>query len=215
MMRSLLFAFLALLACSSSAAAHPHVFVTSRSEVVYASKGVVSGVRQIWTFDDMFSSYAVQGLDKDGDGKYSRAELQPLAQTNVDSLKEYDYFTFVKLGGTKLLLKPAQDYWLDYADNVLTLHFFLPLSSPQTQGSKPFAVEIYDPSYFVDFELAEKDPATVSGAAGCAVDIARPKPLDPAQQAIAAQLDRSDPGTLVGNPKFGENLANHIVVNCP
>ena len=28
------------------------------------------------------------------------------------------------------------DYWLDYDNKLLTLHFFLPLSSPQAQGKK-------------------------------------------------------------------------------
>jgi len=163
----------------------------------------------------MFSAFAIQGLDVNGDGKLTREELAPLAQTNVESLKEFDYFTFVKLGGKKLLLKPPEDYWLDYDGKLLTLHFLLPLMAPQAQGSKPFAVQIYDPSYFVAFDLAEKDPATVTGAPGCAIDIARPKPLDPGQAAMAAALDRSDPGTLVGNPAFGENLANTILVNCP
>ena len=80
------------------AAAHPHVFVTSKSEIVYAKPGRSLGIRQIWTFDDMFSSFATQGLDTDKDGKLSREELAPLAQTNVESLKEFDYFTFAKLG---------------------------------------------------------------------------------------------------------------------
>jgi ABC-type uncharacterized transport system substrate-binding protein len=203
------------LAFAGPAAAHPHVFVTARSEIVYDAPGEVKAIRQIWTFDDMFSSFATQGLDTDKDGRLSREELAPLAQTNVDSLKEYDYFTFVKLGTKKLLLKPPEDYWLDYTDSKLTLHFTLPLMATQHQGTKPFVVEVYDPSYFVAFELADKDPVTIAGGPGCAVNIGRPKPLDPALAAMAAALDRSDPGTLVGNPSFGENLANHIVVNCP
>jgi ABC-type uncharacterized transport system substrate-binding protein len=214
-MRIIPTAFALLTAWTAGAAAHPHVFVTSRSEIVYAEPGKVAGIRQVWAFDDMFSSFATQGLDANKDGVLTREELQPLAQTNVESLKEFDYFTFAKLGGKKLLLKPPEDYWLDYTNNILTLHFFLPLMAPQAQGSKPFTIEIYDPSYFVAFELAEKDPAVVRGAQGCAVNIGRPKPLDPAAAAMAAALDRSDPGTLVGNPTFGENLANHIVVNCP
>jgi ABC-type uncharacterized transport system substrate-binding protein len=191
------------------------VFVTSRSEIVYAAPGQVAGIRQNWTFDDMFSSFATQGLDTDKDGRLSREELAPLAKTNVESLKEYGYFTTVKLGTKAILLKPPEDYWLDDTDSKLTLHFFLPLIAPQAQGTKPLVVEIYDPSYFVDFELAETNPVTIEGAQGCAVNIGRPKPLDPALAAMAAALDRTDQGTLVGNPAFGEYHANHIVVNCP
>jgi hypothetical protein len=76
-------------------------------------------------------------------------------------------------------------------------------------------VEIYDGTYFVAFKLDETTPATVTGAPGCALNVDRPKPLDPAQAAIAAQLDVTDPGTLANDPNFGAALANTIVVNCP
>jgi ABC-type uncharacterized transport system substrate-binding protein len=214
-MRAAFVALAMLVAASANANAHPHVFVTSKSEIVYAKQGVLAGIRQVWTFDDMFSAFAVQGLDTNHDGVTSKEELQPLAQTNVESLKEFDYFTFVKIGGTSILLKPPTDYWLDYADGKLALHFFLPLATPQVQGTKPLVVEIYDGTYFVAFDLAADQPATVTGAEGCAVNITKPKPIDPAQAAIAAQLDINDPGTLATNPSFGAALANHILVNCP
>ena len=130
-MRLALLAFAALLASVAAAQAHPHVWVTSVSKIAYDAQGRVTGVQQDWTFDDMFSSFATQGLDKDGDGKLSKEELQPLAQTNVESLKEFEYFTFAKLGGKKLLFKEPINYWLDNTNNILTLHFFLPLSTPQ------------------------------------------------------------------------------------
>jgi ABC-type uncharacterized transport system substrate-binding protein len=206
---------LAALATPGPAAAHPHVLVTSRSEIVYDGQGKLTAIRHAWTFDDMFSSFAIQGLDTNKDGTYSRDELQPLAQTNVESLKDFDYFTFVKLGGKQLLLAPPTDYWLDYGADRLTLHFTLPLNTPQSQGQKALAVDIYDGTYFVAFSLDETAPATMSGADHCALTVNRPKPLDPAQAAIAAQLDVTDPGTLASNPAFGASLANTILVNCP
>src|SRR5690242_3695062 len=45
------------------AEAHPHVWITARSEVVYAPDGSMTGVRHAWTFDDMFTTYALQGLE--------------------------------------------------------------------------------------------------------------------------------------------------------
>src|SRR3954465_5918887 len=72
---------------------------------------------------------AIEGLDANKDGVYSKEELKPLAQVNVESLKDFDYFTFVHLEGEddKLLkLKPPVDYWVDYDKSVLTLHFTLP-----------------------------------------------------------------------------------------
>ena len=37
----------------------------------------------------MYSEFAVNGLDTNGDGIYSEQELQPLAQTNIEALKEF------------------------------------------------------------------------------------------------------------------------------
>ena len=59
--------------------------------MIYAPDGSITGVRHAWTFDDMFSTYALQGLETKTKGVYSREELAPLAQTNVESLKEFGY----------------------------------------------------------------------------------------------------------------------------
>ena len=44
------------------AQAHPHVWITATSELIYAADGSITGVRHAWTFDDMFSTYALQGI---------------------------------------------------------------------------------------------------------------------------------------------------------
>src|ERR1700748_441702 len=81
-----------------AAHAHPHVWITAVSELLYAPDGTITGVRHAWTFDEMFAAYALQGLPHKTEGAYTREELASLAQTNVDSLKEYAYFTFAKAG---------------------------------------------------------------------------------------------------------------------
>ena len=50
----------------------------------------------------MFSAYALQGIHHAKKGVYTREELASLAQLNVESLKEYDYFTFARADGKKL-----------------------------------------------------------------------------------------------------------------
>jgi ABC-type uncharacterized transport system substrate-binding protein len=86
---------------TGAAAAHPHVWVTMMSELSYAAEGSVSGVRHHWTFDDMFSAFATQGLESKKRGLFTREELAPLAEVNVTSLKEYGFFTFAKGRRTK------------------------------------------------------------------------------------------------------------------
>jgi ABC-type uncharacterized transport system substrate-binding protein len=95
------------------AQAHPHVWVTVETEVLYGPNQDITGFRHKWTFDEMYTAFAVQGLDKDGDGKYSREELQPLAEVNITSLREFGLFTYPRLNDKVLERKDAVDYWLE------------------------------------------------------------------------------------------------------
>jgi ABC-type uncharacterized transport system substrate-binding protein len=75
-------------------------------------------------------------------------------------------------------------------------------------------LEIYDPTYYVAFDLAGDSPAVVAGANGCAVDIVRPKAPDATQQADALKLDQADFNAMMGD-NFGAQFVNRILVNCP
>ncbi len=203
-------AILLLLFSVNRARAHPHVWVTFHSEVIYAADGTMTGVRHAWTFDDMFSAYALQGIPHAKKGQYTRDELASLAQTNVESLKEYDYFTYARTESKKLKFAEAIDYWLDYKDAALTLHFTLPLKAPAS--AKAMKIEIYDPSIFVDFAFAKDQPVSLSGAPQCNLTYDLPHQPTAADQARLSQLDAVplDPSST-----YGEIFANKIVVSCP
>src|SRR2546427_4541916 len=148
--------FAGLVIATAAAHAHPHIWVTVKSELVYAPDGTVTGVRHAWTFDDMFSTFATQGIESKKKGEFTREELTPLAEVNVTSLKEYDFFTYAKANGKKLEFnEPAPGYYLDFdtKETVLTLHFTLPLKQPVK--AKDLTVEVYDREFFVDFSFAE------------------------------------------------------------
>lgn len=204
----LVVATLAALALTGTAAnAHPHVWVTMKSEIVYDKDGAVTGVRHAWTFDDMFSAFATQGLESKQKGVFTREELAPLAEVNVTSLKEYDFFTYAKAGGKKEDFLPPVDYWLEYNKEVLTLHFTLPLKTPVK--AKDFNIEIYDPTYFVDFALAETEPVGLTGApADCKLTIVRPDDAN-APKPGESFFNQSD------TSNWGAQFANRISVKCP
>jgi ABC-type uncharacterized transport system substrate-binding protein len=192
------------------AEAHPHVWVTFHSEVLYAADGTMTGIRHAWTFDDMFSAYALQGISHAKKGQYTREELASLAQTNVESLKEYDYFTYARADGKKLKFAEPVDYWLEYKNVALTLHFTLPLKA--AASAKTMQIEIYDPSIFVDFEFAKDKPVSLNGATQCLVTYDLPHQPTSAEQARLSQLDAVplDPSST-----YGEIFANKILVKCP
>ena len=193
------------------AQAHPHVWVTLHSEVLYAADGAMTGVRHAWTFDDMFSAYALQGIPHAKKGQYTREELASLAEVNVTSLKEYGYFTYARADGKKLKFSDATDYWLEYTNAALTLHFTLPLKAPA--AAKAMQIEIYDPTIFVDFEFAKDQPALLSGAPPqCLLTVDLPHQPTPAEQLRLSQLDSTP---LDAASTYGELFANKILVKCP
>lgn len=209
--RLLLFAgALVVLTAGERAEAHPHVMVTMKSEVVYAPDGSATGVRHIWTFDEMFSSFATQGLDKNNDGVLSRDELQELAEVNVTSLKEFGYFSSARANGKKSAFGDPTDYWLEHADGLLTLHFTLPFKTPVK--AQTLDLDVYDPTYFVAFTLADKDPVTlVSAPPQCTAQAARPGEAG----AQAKPLSESFFNQLDAGSNYGAQFANRISVKCP
>src|ERR1700692_4534610 len=62
---------------ANAAQAHPHVWITASSELIYAPDGSITGVRHTWTFDEMYSTYVLQGIETKTKGVYSREELEP------------------------------------------------------------------------------------------------------------------------------------------
>jgi ABC-type uncharacterized transport system substrate-binding protein len=208
-LRLLLAALAGLLALSSAAQAHPHVWVTIRSELIYAADGSAAGVRHSWSFDEMFSTFATQGLDKNNDGKLSREELAELAEVNISSMKEYDYFTKAKVNGKAATFAAPKDYWLESKDKLLTLHFTMPFAAPVKAQS--LELEIYDGTFFVAFALDEKEPVRlVNAPSACKLQVAQPKDANvqskPLSESFFNQLDPSS--------GFGAQFANKISVKC-
>ena len=203
-----------LLSPAGRANAHPHVWVTMTEELLYATDGSVTGVRHAWTFDDMFSAFATQGMEQKTQGMFTREELEPLAKVNVESLKEYAYFTYAKVNGKRqrdAFLEPV-DYFLEYdpKEAVLTLHFTLPFKAPVK--AKALDVEIYDPEFFIDFGFAEKDPVRlVSAPAQCTASVQKPHDDN---FSAALRLDKSLM-TSEANAGMGASFANRISVTCP
>jgi len=212
MVRALVLAIALLCAAAATPAlAHPHVWVTIRSQILYAPDGTVTGVRHAWTFDDMFSAFATQGIAQQTKGQFTREELASLAKVNVTSLREYGFFTYAKADGKSFVFEEPKDYWLDYKDAALTLNFVLPAKQPAK--AKQLEIEIYDETFFVAFELAPKEAATLATAPqGCAVMTRAPQEMSAEQSKRLSELDATTPNV---NDRLDDSFANRILVTCP
>lgn len=199
----------------SNVAAHPHVLVDAKAEIVFDERQRITAVRNIWQFDEAFTAFAVQGLDADADGNLSDAELVPLAQENVDALAAYEFFTYLVIGERKHAFMPPREYRDELHDGRLTLTFLLPLEEPVALD-QPVDIEIFDPEYFVAITLVKERPVTLDGAPpSCAATHRPPRQLDASTMAALAviPIDQHDlPADLL---EAASALANLIRIECP
>jgi ABC-type uncharacterized transport system substrate-binding protein len=164
------------LALCHPAQAHPHVWITVETTLLY-ERGAFVGLQHKWSFDEFYTAMAIAGLDKNQDGKYDREELAELAKVNVVSLKDFGYFTFPALAGQALKVGEAKDYWLEYVNGVLSLHFVVPFQTPVLTEAKGLTFSVYDPTFFIAFNLAKTTNALRLGdgaPAGCALKVGAP-----------------------------------------
>ena len=195
--------------------AHPHVWVDAKAEVVFDGKGVITGIRHIWQFDPDFTAYATLNLDKNNDGKLSMDELQPLADTNMDALKEYDFFTSFYVGTKKLAFAKPTEYWLDFHGGRLTLFYTLPLKQPLALNGDAM-IEVGDPEYFVAISFVKNQEVKLDGAPkGCTATYTPPHDLDVQTMAILGSIPASQhdlPPELV---QAAAQLSNVLRLHCP
>jgi ABC-type uncharacterized transport system substrate-binding protein len=187
------------LLASLPAAAHPHIWVTMEATLLYEN-GVFTGIRHKWTFDEYYTASAIEGLDKNKDGIYDREELAELAKVNVDALKDFDYFTFPTLAGQAVKLGEPKDYWLEHKDGALSLLFTVPFATPVLPDAKGFAFAVYDPSFFIAFDLAKSENPVRLGEAApktCKLKIEAP---DQRETAALGPMSQLGGVTSIGRP---------------
>ncbi|MEM8811588.1 MAG: DUF1007 family protein [Pseudomonadota bacterium] len=199
----------------TSVATHPHVWVTARAELVF-DEGVMTTVRHVWQFDEAYTAFAIQGLDENDDGMLSDQELQPLAKVNVESLEEFDFFTFVAGGESEASFAPPTEYWLDFNSGKLTLFYALSLKTPLRMDNGDLTIEVFDPSYFVDFQMVKEDPVLATNLPnGCSLAFEGPEEIDSQLAATLAEI----PATVTDLPPefmaVTETLSNKATVSCP
>lgn len=203
-----------LFGATSIAAAHPHVFVDAKEEIVFDADGKMTAIRHVWQFDEAFTAFAIQGLDANNDGKLSDEELQPLAKVNVDSLKDYRYFTLLKVNGKHVPVDFPSEYWLDFHGGRLTLFYTLPLRKPIAPGLTT-TLEVFDPEYFVAFDFVKDHAITLTGApANCKASYKPPHDLDDATMAKLAAIPADQHDLPEELADAASSLSSLITVNC-
>jgi ABC-type uncharacterized transport system substrate-binding protein len=146
------------LAAAPAAIAHPHVWIEMTSAVGFNPQGQITALGIAWTFDEFYSMAAVDGQDKNKNGKFDEAELKELATLYLTNLQKYGYFTAVEVDGKAPPHAKADSPRAIFKDGRLTFTFRLPLAKPVDPKTQKFSYSSFDPSYYIDIQ-----PAKVGG----------------------------------------------------
>ena len=164
------------LTLAQPAVAHPHIMIDAKAVVRFDDQGRIAGLRQSWTFDTAFSVWMVQGLDTDGDGTVSPAEMQGLADENMVGLGDFHFYTYA---GDDMAFTAVGDQGMVYENNRVTLSYSIDAVEPQAPGER-FELGIYDPEYYVAITVNDVADVTLDNAPeGCVVRLEPPVPMAP------------------------------------
>lgn len=205
-----------LAAAAGPAAAHPHVWIEMRSDVVFNDQGQVTALNLTWTFDDAYAQMALDGLDTNGDGVYSPSEIEPLTKENIASLKDYDYFTVMRFNGEKQALGEVTEFGQIWSNDKLQLHLQVPLKTPVDPTKGEFVAKVYDPDFFIAIDYVKDEPVTVIGAMPKSCDlVVKPVPTDAEVEQTRAMLSTKGPDWKPETEEdFGALFAQPVTIQC-
>lgn len=158
---------LALVLASATAMAHPHVFLESRIELSMDDHSL-NHVLVEWRFDAGFTAMVRLDFDADRDGRLDPTEVAAVEDGAFRNLRNYDYFTRVRLDGREVAIRDATDFRASLEDGALVYRFRLPVAA---RFSREAAVAQFDDTYYTAIALTPD--AGVSGAPDAAVELRR------------------------------------------
>jgi tRNA threonylcarbamoyladenosine biosynthesis protein TsaE len=200
--------------------AHPHMWIDAQVQFGFNAEGQVTGITQTWVFDEMFSSYAKQGLPLLDNGSPDPAELAKIGQTWIEALADpmSHYFTTIRWRGQDVPVGPAQRvrvHW-DNATEQMSLTFELPLLEELTLKDQALTVSIADPTFYVAYSFDQPDAINLLAAPSyCQATYQPPRPLDrqTAQRLAAIPADVAElPDDLMA---ITQTLQHRVVLSCP
>ena len=196
--------------------AHPHIFIDATTAITFNDAGEVVSIHNTWVFDEGYSAWSVQGLDTNNDGKLTRAELQPLADDNMNGLSDYEYYTFAGEGSDpNLKFGHGSKPTIDYDGKQTTLNFDVALAQPYAIRDA-LQISIDDPEYYVAISFKDASAVTLINAPkNCSIKMEAGHELPPA---LADELYAIPPDVTKLPPQLEQALRGtqgEILLSCP
>ncbi|MGE0968722.1 DUF1007 family protein (plasmid) [Klebsiella sp. WOUb02] len=195
---------------SLSALAHPHSFISLRTEAV-ADNGQLTGFKMRWRMDEITSSDLLYdaGNAKPGDEVWKKLAAEVMA-----NVLGQHYFSELWHNGQHVKFANRPDgYGLERDGSQAVLTFTLSLAKPQPLAGQTLTLSTYDPTYYVDMFYEKPGDFTLPAAlsAECKVKVVTPKPNDK-MTAFAQSLDKAD--APPEDMALGTYFAQKVTLTC-
>ena len=132
--------------------AHAHVWIHNALILHFDEKGV-AGIKIEWAFDEMFSNMIIHDFDKDRNGGFDPDEVEEVERGAFANLKNFDYFTHVKIDGKPFKVKFVKDFNVKIIKDRVVYHFFIPCHIKAGPSYKEIRIGIYDESFYTSVVL--------------------------------------------------------------
>ena len=195
------------LVLAAPAGAHPHVFVDTDLTLVLNDARELTGVDVTWTYDDFFTLLILEdmGLDPDGDGELTEAELEQLKGFDlVEWPPGFEGDLYVHEGDEKVALPRPTPTGIAVENGRIVASHHRPV--PDVPAGA-LVLEQYDPTYYVAYTLRD-----VSVEGPCRTQITEPKPSE-ADEALARELSTT-PEDMFQVMEIGVHFASELRLSC-
>jgi ABC-type uncharacterized transport system substrate-binding protein len=147
-----------------AAEAHPHVFIKQHVTALFDKAGIV-GFRLKWRFDPMYSSMMRADFVGSKQGALTAADVKSLHDKCFADLKDEHYFTSVTFNGKALPFGEPTNFSAKADGDSIVYSFVFPLKppSPAPGAANKVEITVFDPSYYVYYELVPDHPVAVEG----------------------------------------------------
>jgi len=190
--------------------AHPHIFVDTALRLEINDRLEVTGVTVTWTYDDFFTLLILEdyGLDPDGDGELTQAELDELHGFDLIEWPEgFEGDLYVYSAGEKVAMPRPRPIGIAVEDGFITATHFREIPPVPVE-----AIEIlqYDPTYYVAYDVSQGVSLTDPD---CTATVTDPD-QQAAQDAVEKELAGGSMEDIFNEMRVGIHFADTVTLSC-
>ncbi len=139
--------------------AHPHVFIEYWTDVIFKN-GKLAGLQVHWLFDEFFSAMIIRANDTNRNKRFEPREVKVLKKRAFDNLRNYKYFSYLKLNGIHKFTRWVTIFNAKITRNRLIYSFYIPLNVSIKSTTQKLRIEYLDPTVYVAF-APRKNPIII------------------------------------------------------